>query len=347
MIVDEKKSMELSYISKCTGQCESLVQAGGGNTSVKLDNKYMLIKASGYQLSEITANSGYSIVDYNKISEAFEEGIDDSDEQIILKKALCKGKKPSIETFLHSVTKAYTIHSHPLGVNILTAIEGGMDQLKKMFPEAICVDYATPGIKLAKKYYNAVKESDIIDIVFLKNHGLIVSADSPEQVLDLQEKVVTTVDRYLGIDDGNISENIRLFKAVNSVDNSLIAYSINSEAVCLAVEKACGEWTYRFSPDCVVYCGKKFFIADREDNIYEKLSKYIDTYGMPKVCIVGKNVYVIAPTVRKAEEVKSMLEFTAKMYIYSENGKWDTLPEEEVDFLLDWDSEKYRSSFNS
>ena len=60
-------------ISKYAGMREDLVQAGGGNSSVKFDENRMLIKASGFQLADINENNGYSEIDYKSIKEFFEK----------------------------------------------------------------------------------------------------------------------------------------------------------------------------------------------------------------------------------------------------------------------------------
>ena len=56
----------LIKLSKYAGMREDIIQAGGGNTSVKIDNETMFIKSSGYQLSEMEENVGYSKVNYKK-----------------------------------------------------------------------------------------------------------------------------------------------------------------------------------------------------------------------------------------------------------------------------------------
>ena len=56
----------LIKLSKYAGMREDIIQAGGGNTSVKIDNETMFIKSSGYQLSEMEENAGYSKVNYKK-----------------------------------------------------------------------------------------------------------------------------------------------------------------------------------------------------------------------------------------------------------------------------------------
>ena len=103
-------------ISKYSGMREDLVQAGGGNSSFKISENKMAIKASGYQLADITETEGYALVDVKSIRNAFFgadslELLTDEDGQDILNNALIEGEKPSIETFLHSMSGKYTLHS--------------------------------------------------------------------------------------------------------------------------------------------------------------------------------------------------------------------------------------------
>ena len=110
------------HLSKYAGMREDLVQAGGGNSSVKIDEKIMLVKASGYQLAELSSNSGYSTIDYNAISEAFNkcdniDTLSEEDGKRILTSVQKEGEKPSIETFLHAITSTFTIQN-PLPVFI-------------------------------------------------------------------------------------------------------------------------------------------------------------------------------------------------------------------------------------
>ncbi|MBQ9239669.1 MAG: hypothetical protein IJ191_10255, partial [Treponema sp.] len=52
---------------------EDLVQAGGGNSSVKINPDQMLIKASGFQLADLKENVGYCMVNPAVISVYFEK----------------------------------------------------------------------------------------------------------------------------------------------------------------------------------------------------------------------------------------------------------------------------------
>ena len=59
---------ELVEISKYAGERFDLVQAGGGNSSVKFENGEMIIKASGFLLSDVNEDGGYSRVHTNQIA---------------------------------------------------------------------------------------------------------------------------------------------------------------------------------------------------------------------------------------------------------------------------------------
>ncbi len=339
-MINRKCAEELSYISKLTGQSELMVQAGGGNTSVKQDERTMLIKASGYHLTDITPDTGYSVVDHRKICDFFGGDPDDSQEQEILAGSLLEGKRPSIETFLHSITRKYTIHSHPLRVTVLASCQKGLSALRDLFPDAVYVDYATPGIKLAKKYYQAAANTKS-DVVFLKNHGLIVSADTVEDVLALQYAVINKIEKYLKRDMTAFDLNLKLFAEINKIDPALIAYHVRSEAAAEAAKRSGGEWSFKYSPDCVVFCGRKFFVSG-SDNIAENLNGFVRANGIPKIAVIDGTVFVIAESVDKAKKTESVLNFTAEIYL-SEFDKFDLISDAETDFLLNWNSEKYRS----
>ena len=58
---DKNIVINLAKLSKYFGQRYDLIQAAGGNSSIKL-NKQMFIKSSGYSLAELSISNGYSKV---------------------------------------------------------------------------------------------------------------------------------------------------------------------------------------------------------------------------------------------------------------------------------------------
>ena len=149
-------------MSKYAGERFDIVQAGGGNSSVKLEDGSMLIKASGFSLSEITNEKGYVKLDNKKVNEVLSnsELLEITDKRkrekassdLIGNCILDSTGKPSIETFLHSLLGKYTLHTHPIAVNAITVQKDWKEILTGIFPNAVFVDYKTPGIELALEY---------------------------------------------------------------------------------------------------------------------------------------------------------------------------------------------------
>lgn len=342
-------------MSKYAGMREDLVQAGGGNSSIKLDNSRMLIKASGYQMAEITLEDGYATVNYQVIVDFFNntaiEEITKDYEKVILEKAFISGKKPSIETFLHAITDKYTLHTHPMLVNILTARKNGMSILQDLFPTALIVGYATPGIELSKEYFTTYKkfrreENQIYDIIFLKNHGLIVSGKSGDEVIQKTEKVINILADYLKIDINCYTDSTILYNTLAEItgESNQVVYLTNSSSI----EKALTStnytgWQHGFCPDCIVYCGRK--IMSLKDN-YQKndIVDFIQKYGKPVVILYKRKMYIFTQSIKKAKEIESVLSFSAEVALANINYEIDILSDDEQNFLLNWDAEKYRQN---
>lgn len=355
---DRKK--ELVQISRYAGMREDLVQAGGGNTSVKLDDTRMLIKASGVQLADVTEDTGYSVLDYAMVTdymEAMQRGEKVCTAEELLKNALIEGGRPSIETFLHAVTGRVTLHVHSTAVNVLTARKGGMDVLSRLFPDALLVGYGTPGVALADVYYQAYRESTNIfvsgsgretsrsmPVIFLKNHGLVVSGDTAAEVIELTETVCKKSEEYTGLDFEPYRRGYEIYRAFEGSgmnDGNLIVKAENKTVLDAYRDAGNSLWEYRICPDCVVFCGRQPFQYE-EKNLEEKLRSHIERYGMPVLIQDGKNLFIRAESVRKAREIESVLTFSAQAAAGNQGFEMDVLTEQEQAFLLGWDAEKYR-----
>ena len=196
---------DLVKLSHSIGNHISYAQGGGGNTSIKIDNNYMLIKASGYKLSDMNINHGYCTVNYkdivNIINNEPQTNISESELYENIKKSSLDDQTPSIETGFHSLLPFKCIaHSHSVYTNILTCSMEGYEVSKKIFNDLdiLWVDYKNPGkyltYEIAKKYSNQ-------KVVFLKNHGLIVCEDNIKSLISLHENINQKVRKYFSIKD--------------------------------------------------------------------------------------------------------------------------------------------------
>lgn len=339
-------------VSHYSGMREDLIQAGGGNTSLKLENGEMRIKASGVQLTDITTEEGYATVNSDMIVtylEALLMNQEPCDEKEILKQALIAGKRPSIETFLHACTDILTLHTHSVVVNILAARRDGMEILKSLFPDALMVGYATPGLALAREFYGAYKngiraEGRTYQLIFLKNHGLIVTGKNADEVIRLTEYVTNKIEAYLGMDFSYYHDITKLYElwCSYSSDFNEIIYKVETKSTLDFFEKNGKKiWEYQFCPDCMVFCGKNVLHFQNEPTISD-ISVFTEKNGNPVIMIYKDHLFLKTDSVKKAKEIESVLAFSARVAEANQGYEMDILSEQEQKFLLNWDAEKYR-----
>jgi len=136
----KKEILNLIKISRKIGNFPDYVQGGGGNTSVKITNSLMAIKASGYFLKNISLKTGISFVNFKKIKSFINKKKNTSEEDLTsainnqqLNIKNFRYLKPSIETGFHAIyPKKFIIHSHIVYANILLCSTQGQKILNKI-----------------------------------------------------------------------------------------------------------------------------------------------------------------------------------------------------------------------
>lgn len=351
-----KEISELVEISKYAGERFDLVQAGGGNSSVKLDNGDMLIKASGYILSDLSYSNGYSRVLTNKIkcilssselisceSKRERERITS---ELVKDATLDKNNRPSIETLLHSLLLKYTLHTHPIVVNIIVVRNNWKDILGKLFKDdsILLVEYDTPGIELAINLSDELKKKkDIPKIIFLQNHGLIVSSSDVKEIVKLTEYVINKIEDYLSID-------MERYKLTNKITNFMKKFGLNDSISYLCEDvflteqiQNQSELFFRtpFCPDSLVYCGIstcKITNFDDLSNMNEYKKKYFE---FPKVVLFENKIFFISSNVKKAKEMEEVLKFHI-LVLKNNTDNINYLEVEELAYLSNWEAEQFR-----
>jgi len=207
MYQDSKEMLRL--ISSYAGARADYVQGGGGNTSVKFDDKLMAIKASGYTLAGITLDVGYVTVDYQKIKRYYStvnplSGADFEKETLAVNmNSICllpgmENKRPSVEVGFHSFLKKCVIHTHSVYTNIVCCSEQGQAVADEALADSgisyIFVPYTNPGFASTLDIKRSVDEYTVQygqqpAAIFLENHGVIVHADDAESAIAAHEAV--------------------------------------------------------------------------------------------------------------------------------------------------------------
>lgn len=341
-------------LSTYLGERFDLVQAGGGNTSVKLDNNSMLIKSSGSSLSEMDINYGYTTVEVSKIVgiiENFQKNKETKNkiEDFITQISPNQDIKPSIEVFLHAILKKYTLHIHPLTVNIIVSRQDWEEILFSLFDanKIITIKYRTPGIQLAVDIYNKIQELGEKNIIFLQNHGVIVTSDSKNNLLRNIENIVKKIEAFLSLDLQHYRNTNKIGILVRSVckNNKLVCYL--SEDLVLSQTLASNRELFLlppFCPDGVVYCG---FHAVEIKNLsnQQPIIKYLkENHVPPKIILFDQWLYIIAQSTKKAREIEEMLKFQVMVTKQNEDVLMNFLNNQEMHFLNNWELERFRQN---
>ena len=204
----------LVRISKAVGKDTSLVQGGGGNTSVKsADGRYMFIKASGTALKDMDERHGWrrlrldsvlAILDdrsLSKLAPGERESRIMSRLLLSCEDDVAEQARPSVESHLHALLGRSVVHLHPVAVGAFVCSKDGRAELERLFAKdelpPLWVPYADPGYGLALEIRRLIRQYEgehgrQPGILFLEKHGLLVSASAPDDVLAIVGRIIST-----------------------------------------------------------------------------------------------------------------------------------------------------------
>jgi ribulose-5-phosphate 4-epimerase/fuculose-1-phosphate aldolase len=208
---------ELKRVSKMIGASSAFAQGGGGNTSIKISPSEMLVKASGYRLTHAAEQSGFVLVNYRNACAYYDKVAskrtqnEEGSVRFLLENTrdISSGRKlrPSIETGFHSFLNTCVIHTHSVYANILNCSREGEALFSKIFASRagfLWVPYANPGLSLTLLIRRMVADyrksfGRFPEVIFLQNHGVIVTADTMRRCMSLHAQVNDSIRRYFGI----------------------------------------------------------------------------------------------------------------------------------------------------
>jgi rhamnose utilization protein RhaD (predicted bifunctional aldolase and dehydrogenase)/NAD(P)-dependent dehydrogenase (short-subunit alcohol dehydrogenase family) len=201
------------YTSRLLGRNPELVLHGGGNTSVKVEEKDFFgepvslcyVKGSGWDLATIE-REGFSPVRMSALLKMAElPAMTDADMVLQQRAAMTDPNAPaaSIEAILHAVLPfRFVDHSHANAIAALTCSAEGEARVKEVYGKRVLVvPYVMPGFILAKTIYGMIKGRDLrkegIEGMVLLKHGLFTFADDARKSYELHIEMVTMAEKWL------------------------------------------------------------------------------------------------------------------------------------------------------
>lgn len=320
---------DLIILSKRYGERFDLTQAAGGNISVKFDNM-MLIKPSGIHLTEVDYDN-VTLIDEDQLYDDIVEGKFNP----IIDYNIFSKKRASMETYMHSIIeRKYVVHLHPILALRVLSRKDASDIINKIFEgyKYLFIKYVTPGIDLVKEIDKNLQQEKII---FLQNHGIIVSSDSFEEIDIIIDEILT---KFNSINDNE--NNIFKYKMCNTISEIMrtkysknyVTYASNDRTLS---ENFLNTNFDSLFPDKIIYCGTQIVkFEDLEDNTN------IDNLNDFNIIRYNNYVYITAETLKKCKEIEEVLRVNVLLQIENENLNY--LDNNEEFKLLNLDSEKYR-----
>ena len=346
-----------------TGSRSDYVQGGGGNTSCKLNDTLMAIKASGYCLGQITPDNAYAVLDYRALRAFYENtdpltledveksGSDCARESTVVIEGL-SALRPSVEAGFHSVLDRYVLHSHAIYANLICCTAEGAelaDRVMEGLGESYAyVPYINPGAQLTFAISDAREQSRVrfgsaARVIFMENHGLIVTADDENECLRLHEAVNSSICRFMQVSFADWP--VPQIAEVASQPSYLC-----SATPLLRSRLLQGGWDMDFFlaqalyPDQLVFLGGQLSIVDDTD-----MSTYLNSGKEPetKVTIFSQSGEILYTGARAAaqtiEETLYALFFITDTIARS-GYTLKTMGDAGKHFIQNWESEKYRKS---
>jgi rhamnose utilization protein RhaD (predicted bifunctional aldolase and dehydrogenase) len=202
---------ELVALSRTLGEpARQLAILAEGNTSARLDDDRMLVKASGSWLARLTEHDLVELRLSTVMALFDDPGAGDEQVAAAFKEAAPRGgPRPSVEAILHAVCYAETpaqvvAHTHPVAVNGLLCSsaaellgEGALfpDQIVVLGRHMLVVPYVDPGLPLARHVRTMLtafrdEHGTHPKALFLRNHGMFALGASTDEALQITEMAV-------------------------------------------------------------------------------------------------------------------------------------------------------------
>ncbi len=340
----DQEFLALKKASAQIGQDPMLIQAAGGNTSLK-DADVMWIKASGTLLSDAENSDIFVPVDLPEMQKALKTGEARADmpAQFLLPGG--PDLRPSIETSLHAVfPQRVVMHAHCIHTLTYAVQING----KAMLAEKLAglswgfVQYAKPGANLARLVAQELKQD--INVIVLGNHGVIVAGETVAHTLALLHDVH---NRLYSAPQAQLLPNFgRLEKLVTQSPYELPDYAALHQ-LALDPSRVSAASAGSLYPDHVIFCGIGASVVLEDETLEQAEVRLSAKDGPVPVFLIVPDCGVV---VRKGASsgahalMRCLVDLVMRL---PKEAQLNYLTLDQNLELLDWDAEKYRQALNA
>ena len=331
------------------------VRGGGGNTSCKNETT-LWVKPSGTTLDSL-APEKFVALDRAKLSDLYDITTPEvpSEREALVKDVMARAILPetpgraSVEAPLHDTLSAcYVVHTHPYIVNGMTCAKNGRAVCSELFPDALWLDYIDPGYTLCmqvRKEIQRFKEKTGAEptIIFLKNHGVFVSADTSEEIRSLYALVMNKLEAEYAQSEIDVSLECGQPSAETSLisDRKMIRDAMDNEQLKIASSGVFDVAVGPISPDHMVYA--KAFPYLGEPTV-EGVAEFKDKRGyLPQVFSFHQSVFGVGENEKGAALALELAQDGAMVEkLANAFGGIDYMDDAAREFIENWEVESYR-----
>jgi rhamnose utilization protein RhaD (predicted bifunctional aldolase and dehydrogenase) len=265
------------------------------------------------------------------------EAIDNGDFSVVPTMKCESTLKPSIETILHALMPhPIVVHLHAIEVLahlVRVNCEHGLSDLIDDKLTWCIVDYYRPGASLAGAINSLLLKSPSINIIFLKNHGVVIGGDSVNQIKQLTKKLLngfSTTPVDLGLSEEKTSPCDE-YKPV--VDSDLHQLAINPDLF----KRLINDWA--LYPDHIVFLGPKAHVYNSVASFAEEVLS--QSREWPELVFI-KDLGVFARGDLSKAKLAQLRCYYDVLIRNTKQSRLSQLSALEISELLNWDAEKHR-----
>jgi rhamnose utilization protein RhaD (predicted bifunctional aldolase and dehydrogenase) len=323
------------------GRDPLLVQGAGGNVSWK-DGSELWIKASGKWLANSLKENIFLPVDFVELRDA----IGAENFQILPKALIETDLRPSIETLLHALMpQSVVVHLHAVEILAFLVRADCKESIRHLMPSSLnwaLVEYHKPGNDLARAIYSEIKKNPKINILFLKNHGVVVGGNSVGDVECILKDLVSIFNTQpMKLERHNLISHNTPSSIANTyffIEDSEIQELALNPNIFNDLEK-----NWALYPDHVVFLGPRPILYESWQDFF---SKGIPVDRLPELLFVkGEGVYSLNSFgISKLAQLRCYWDVIARQ---DKSIALDTLTKQDIDNLINWDAEKHRLNISN
>lgn len=317
------------------GRDPLLVQGAGGNVSWK-EGGTLWVKASGTWLSEAAEKEIFVPVDLLQVRAAMAVGNFAVTPQVLESSPL----RPSIETLLHALMPHKVVaHLHAIEVLAHLVRKQPEQRIAALLGNTLgwtSVGYSKPGADLAMAVARQIETAARADVIFLRNHGVVIGGADVAEVESISSRLVTTLRNAVLALRSDSTGPVQVERLAARGYEPCGDREMNELALD---DRLAGrlrtEWA--LYPDHVVFLGPEAVVL-RDHTAIESFCKL--EYAPPYVFALGKGVFQSnKATVAHHAQLRCYFDVLVRQPAAE---RLEFLSEDQVSELLNWDAEKYR-----